>query len=166
MNMPAYSPIDVRNGPTTSQTIGALYELHRAGRELESESRHLRSLLNEPILSDPRNGGVQRDIEREIVEEMHAQQHRKRRRTNSTAYGPDPTQLVMELESCDGGLYSDLHGDYAAANVLKDDDSVYCTKGNRCNLVLRHRGSVPFSLQEIHIRAPCSGYTAPYVLVF
>jgi hypothetical protein len=44
---------------------------------------------------------------------------------------------------------------------LKNDATVYCTKSNRCNLVLRHQGATVFSLKELIIKAPHSGYTAP-----
>jgi hypothetical protein len=71
----------------------------------------------------------------------------------------EPGQLVMELVSCDGGLF--MNG-YAAENILKNDASVYCTKGNRCNIVLRHQGSTVFSLKELTIKAPDSNFTAPY----
>ena len=64
-----------------------------------------------------------------------------------------PGQLVMEMVSCDGGMFSN-ESLYAAENILKNDSSVYCTKGNRCNIVLRHQGGIPFTLKEIVIRGP------------
>ncbi len=70
--------------------------------------------------------------------------------------------LEMEMVSCDGGSFSNELS-YVAENILKDDNSVYCTKGNRCNIVLRHRGSTPFALSELIIRAPKSmNYSHPY----
>ena len=66
----------------------------------------------------------------------------------------------MELVSCDGGLYSN-ESCYAAENILKNDNSVYCTKGNRCNVVLRHQGATVFSLKELIIKAPGSNYSSP-----
>jgi hypothetical protein len=77
----------------------------------------------------------------------------------------EPGKLNMEIESCDGGTYREDHGAgaaaYAAANVLKNDNSVYCTKGNRCNLVLRHQGLTPFSLTELSIKGPYKDFTDP-----
>lgn len=72
----------------------------------------------------------------------------------------EPGQLQMEIVSCDGGMYSNP---YSAENILKDDeDKVYCTKGNRCNIVLRHQGGSAFTLQELIIKAPASmNYSHP-----
>ena len=77
----------------------------------------------------------------------------------------EPGQLTMEIVSCDGGLYEGLpqNANYAAENILKNDDSVYCTKGNRCNIILRHQGATVFSLKELVIKAPGSNYSSPYV---
>ncbi|KAK1827797.1 hypothetical protein QBC39DRAFT_393536 [Podospora conica] len=67
----------------------------------------------------------------------------------------EPGQLIMEIESCDGGQYSYSDGSsYTSENILKNDNSVYCTKGSRCNIVLRHQGATVFSLQELIIKAP------------
>ncbi|QSZ30542.1 hypothetical protein DSL72_000096 [Monilinia vaccinii-corymbosi] len=74
----------------------------------------------------------------------------------------EPGTLQMEIVSCDGGLFQNgVEGEYGLENVLKDDDTVYCTKSNRCNMILKHRGETTFSLTEIAIRAPHKGYTAP-----
>lgn len=71
----------------------------------------------------------------------------------------------MEIEFCDGGTYCEgAEGDgvgYGATNLLIQDNSVYSTKSNRCNLVLKHEGDRPFTLKEITIKAPQRGYTAP-----
>ncbi|KAH7143926.1 hypothetical protein EDB81DRAFT_511441 [Dactylonectria macrodidyma] len=73
----------------------------------------------------------------------------------------EPGQLQMEIVSCDGGMFSN-ESSYAAENVLRDDNSVYCTKGNRCNIVLRHQGATVFTLQELVIKAPASmNYSHP-----
>ncbi|KAK8048420.1 hypothetical protein PG994_010150 [Apiospora phragmitis] len=73
----------------------------------------------------------------------------------------EPGTLTMEMVSCDGGIYSDDGQSYAAENILKNDPTVYCTKGPRCNIVLRHQGATAFTLKELVIRAPRSNYTAP-----
>lgn len=69
--------------------------------------------------------------------------------------------LTMEIVSCDGGIYSDDGQTYAAENILKNDATVYCTKGPRCNIVLRHQGSTVFTLKELVIKAPRTNYTSP-----
>ncbi|KAK3179389.1 hypothetical protein K4F52_009134 [Lecanicillium sp. MT-2017a] len=75
----------------------------------------------------------------------------------------EPGELHMEMVSCDGGMFSNELS-YAAENILKNDNSVYCTKGNRCNIVLRHQGSTAFTLSELVIKAPGSmNYSHPYV---
>ncbi|KAJ5179571.1 hypothetical protein N7492_002781 [Penicillium capsulatum] len=72
-----------------------------------------------------------------------------------------PGALKMEIASCDGGIY-DPDGDCSFAdNILRNDQSVYCTKSDRCNLVLRHRGEAPFCLKKIVIKAPESGFDSP-----
>lgn len=106
----------------------------------------------------------------------HAEDNRrsKRRKLDSDRIAPsfkgfrygkygqvEPGELTMEIVSCDGGLYSN-ESSYAAENILKNDTSVYCTKSNRCNLVLRHQGATVFSLKELVIKAPAaSSYNAP-----
>ena len=106
------------------------------------------------------------------------QQHRSKRRKlkhgadvqkqakNSLRYGHYgsivPGQLMLEIVSCDGGEYAnDCLPSYGVQNVLRNDPSVYCTKSSRCNLMLRHRGEVAFTLERIVIEAPKRGFTAP-----
>ncbi|KAI0481728.1 hypothetical protein F4859DRAFT_432254 [Xylaria cf. heliscus] len=72
-----------------------------------------------------------------------------------------PGHLTMELVSCDGGIYSDDTTKYAAENILKNDHTVYCTEGPRCNIVLRHQGATVFTLKELVIKAPRSNFTSP-----
>lgn len=75
-----------------------------------------------------------------------------------------PGRLKMEIVSCDGGEY-EKHGpsslSYPIHNVLKNDTSVYCSARSRCNLLLRHIGEMPFTLEKVVIRAPDRGFTAP-----
>jgi hypothetical protein len=79
-----------------------------------------------------------------------------------------PGRLKMEIVSCDGGEYvSDqdpYYGLHSVQHVLKNDKSVYCSARSRCNLLLKHIGEMPFTLEKVVIRAPNRGYTAPYVL--
>ncbi|KAK0732800.1 hypothetical protein B0T21DRAFT_290754, partial [Apiosordaria backusii] len=97
----------------------------------------------------------------------------KRRKLDSDKIGPrfkgfhyghygqlEPGRLTMEIVSCDGGLYQESL-QYPPENILKNDDSVYCTKGNRCNIILRHTGATVFSLTELVIKAPGSSYSCP-----
>ncbi|KAI1364727.1 hypothetical protein F5Y08DRAFT_201403 [Xylaria arbuscula] len=73
-----------------------------------------------------------------------------------------PGQLTMELVSCDGGMFSsDDTTKYGAENILKNDHSVYCTEGPRCNIILRHQGATVFTLKELVIKAPRSNFTDP-----
>ena len=76
-----------------------------------------------------------------------------------------PGRLRMEIHDCDGGVHSDAaerdSQQYKLDNVLVNDQSVYCTERNRCNIVLRHRGEVGFNLTKIVIKAPEKGFTAP-----
>jgi len=74
-----------------------------------------------------------------------------------------PGQLRMQIVSCDGGEYSDPHvtiNNYPQ-NILLDDTSVYCTKSNKCNLLLKHVGGMPFTLTKIVVKAPRAGFDAP-----
>ena len=72
-----------------------------------------------------------------------------------------PGALKMELVSCDGGTY-EAEGECSwPENVLHNDSSVYCTKSDRCNLILRHCGETPFCLKKLVIKAPKSGFDAP-----
>lgn len=138
---------------------------------MQNETRHLRQLLDESvaIISQPLTT-------QEYAGEAEANRAIKRRKIDSVnassafsgfppygRYGQvEPGKLNMEIHSCDGGIFNDERGaKFAADNVLKNDKSVYCTKGNRCNLVLQHQGGTPFTLTELIIKAPPRGYTAP-----
>ncbi|PSN70947.1 hypothetical protein BS50DRAFT_608046 [Corynespora cassiicola Philippines] len=74
-----------------------------------------------------------------------------------------PGRLRMDIVSCDGGEYEKFNpaGLYKVQNVLKNDKSVYCSESSRCNLLLRHIGETPFTLEKVVIRAPDRGFTAP-----
>ncbi|KAL4890450.1 hypothetical protein BDV59DRAFT_184541 [Aspergillus ambiguus] len=72
-----------------------------------------------------------------------------------------PGALKMEVASCDGGTFEPGGESSWPENVLRNDSSVYCTKSDRCNLILRHCGEMPFCLKRIVIKAPKIGYDAP-----
>jgi len=147
-----------------------LADLQHAGRQLEQASSTLRALLDDPVPTISPPALEPHDYSPESEQNRRA----KRRKIESDkldsgfkgfSYGRygqvEPGKLKMEIVSCDGGIFSEHGGNYAAENVLKNDSTVYCTKSNRCNLVLRHQGATVFSLKELVIKAPHSGYTAP-----
>ncbi|KAK0621519.1 hypothetical protein B0T17DRAFT_493524 [Bombardia bombarda] len=143
-------------------------------RDLEDANSHLRALLELPNnINSPLH--QQSSMSPPLQNQDNAEESRriKRRKLDSDRitstfkgfhygkYGQvEPGQLTMEIASCDGGQYSD-ELKFAAENILKNDASVYCTKGNRCNIVLRHQGATVFSLKELIIKAPGSNYSAP-----
>ncbi|CAD6499326.1 BgTH12-03446 [Blumeria graminis f. sp. triticale] len=110
---------------------------------------------------------------RPIVESIHPRVKRRkyspetRSNTRFTGfnygrYGQvEPGKLKMEIVSCDGGIFEGTDTHHPAENILQNDNSVYCTKSNRCNLILQHQGATVFCLKELSIKAPHSGYTAP-----
>lgn len=158
-----------------------LADLQHAGRQLEAASSNLRetassnlrALLDDPIpsLSSPTLSA------QEYSGEAEHNRRAKRRKLDDKdkadtisytgfSYGKygqvEPGKLKMEIVSCDGGMYEEpLGGNYRAENILQNDATVYCTKSNRCNLVLRHQGGTVFCLKELIIKAPHTGYTAP-----
>ncbi|EGO58242.1 hypothetical protein NEUTE1DRAFT_82620 [Neurospora tetrasperma FGSC 2508] len=109
----------------------------------------------------------------EDMEELENFRRAKRRKLDSDKVSPsyknilygkygqvEPGPLLLEIVSCDGGLFRDGRA-YVAENILKDDASVYCTRTNRCNIILRHHGGTVFSLKELVIKAPGSHYSQP-----
>lgn len=147
-----------------------LADLQHAGRQLEQASSTLRALLDEPV---PNIASPAMDPTA-YSEEVEHNRRAKRRKVESDTldsgfegfsygrYGQvEPGKLKMEIVSCDGGIFSEHGGNYAAENILRNDSTVYCTKSNRCNLVLRHQGNTVFNLKELVIKAPHAGYTAP-----
>lgn len=114
--------------------------------------------MSPPLRSHDHNDEGRRVKRRRLDSDKTAQVYRGFRYGK---YGQsEPGQLTMELVSSDGGMYSN-QPEYAAENILKNDASVYCTKGNRCNIVLRHQGSTVFSLSELVIKAPGFNYSSP-----
>ncbi|RDW83240.1 hypothetical protein BP5796_04731 [Coleophoma crateriformis] len=160
-----------RSAVGANSTNSAISALQHTDRQLEAASSNLRALLDSPVptISSPSL------IAQEYSAEGEHYRRVKRRKLDvekiesgftGFSYGKygqvEPGQLKMEIVSCDGGIFEGSgNDDHSVENVLKSDASVYCTKGNRCNLVLRHQGSTVFSLKELIIKAPGSGYTAP-----
>ncbi|KAI9881329.1 MAG: hypothetical protein M1830_003336 [Pleopsidium flavum] len=152
----------------------ALAGLQQAGERLAEASSNLSSLLDQPI---PRIASPDLATQ-EYSGEAEVNRRRSKRRkleTDGTGGGIQgfsyghfgqvvPGQLKMEIVSCDGGNHIEQSGgakDYWAENVLRNDQSVYCTKSNRCNMILRHQGETTFCLKKLVIKAPERGFTAP-----
>ncbi|RDW71260.1 hypothetical protein BP6252_07823 [Coleophoma cylindrospora] len=160
-----------RSAVGANSTNSAISALQHTDRQLEAASSNLRALLDSPVptIASPSLTAQEYSAESEQYRRV------KRRKLDvekiesgftGFSYGKygqvEPGQLKMEIVSCDGGIFEGSgNDDHSVENVLKSDASVYCTKGNRCNLVLRHQGSTVFSLKELIIKAPGSGYTAP-----
>lgn len=161
-----YRPADRYRSNLDARRINAgLDDLDRNIEDSHSQLRALLDFTNNPIMPPPLHG-------HDMVEENRRFKRRKLDSDKATTsfkgfrygkYGQvEPGQLNMEIVSCDGGLYSDEYS-YPPENILKNDSSVYCTKGNRCNIVLRHQGASVFSLKELVIKAPESKFSCPYV---
>ncbi|TAQ89759.1 hypothetical protein B7494_g1935 [Chlorociboria aeruginascens] len=154
------------------EASNGLADLQHAGRQLAAASSSLRALLDEPVPTISSPPLLARPDNSSDAEHNRRTKRRKLDTDESDSgfaafrygqYGQvEPGKLKMEIVSCDGGIFKEHHGvDYSAENVLKNDDSVYCTQSNRCNLVLRHQGATVFCLKELIVKAPHSGYTAP-----
>lgn len=135
---------------------------------LENANSHLRALLD--FNNDPAMPPLSPPLmsPQAVHGHDHAEEGRrtKRRKLDSERLVPSfkgfrygtygqvvPGELTMEIVCCDGGIYRQA-SEHAAENILKDDASVYCTRGNRCNIVLQHQGATSFSLKELIIKAP------------
>lgn len=81
-------------------------------------------------------------------------------------------KLNMALEYCDGGVFEEgvccpVHNvpnaeQFGVDNIFDEDPTmVYCTKGSRANIIIKHEGGRPFTMKELIIKAPRSGYTSP-----
>lgn len=120
-----------------------------------------------------------------LASEYHGEAEVNRRRSKRRKMDPDPVDeqqrygyhgrvvsgaLKMGLLLCDGGYMTEPGRSktlyYAPQNILRNDKSVYCTQTSECNIVLRHMGNQPFSLKKVVIKAPKSGFDAPYVFPF
>ncbi|PJF18844.1 hypothetical protein PSACC_01347 [Paramicrosporidium saccamoebae] len=79
----------------------------------------------------------------------------------------DSTQQWLGFDICEsnGGEYSE---EYRLGNILEDDRSVYCSRLKKnVNILMSHKSSLssmraaPFWLDELYIRVPAIGFTAP-----
>lgn len=155
--------------------LNGLQAFQQGARMRESDSP-LNSLLDEPTppIASPSllasDYTIDRQSSRWSAKRQKLNSDDKREGLRGFSYGQYgqvvPGALQMEIVSCDGGTYAEPDGETSwPENVLLNDSSVYCTKSDRCNLVLRHRGETPFCLRKIVIKAPKSGFDAPYVLL-
>jgi hypothetical protein len=164
--------------------INALHELDHSIDDLDEANSRLRALLDltnnplrpphatshDPSAVDPFSMRVSFSPSTYRPNDLPDDSNRRNKRRKLDAEKPshnfkgfrygkygqlEPGQLQMEMVSCDGGMFSNRAA-YSADNILKDDNSVYCTKGNRCNIILRHQGATAFTLQELVIKAPAS----------
>lgn len=152
----------------------ALAGLQQAGERLAEASSNLSSLLDQPIPRIPSPDIATQEYSGEAEVNRRRSKRRKLEDDGPTAgmqgfsYGHFgqvvPGRLKMEIVSCDGGSHIEQYSggkDYGAENVLRNDQSVYCTKSNRCNLILSHIGETTFCLKKLVIKAPAGGFTAP-----
>ena len=160
-------------GDAISRSISSVQD---AVEQLTEASSNLSSLLDEPI---PHMNSHNLNSEDYLVDPDVHRRRTKRRKLDSDSLGgfsPGfsygyhgqvvPGPLKMEIATCDGGHYNDSAGhgrfSYWPENVLRNDKSVYCTESNKCNIILRHQGETPFCLKKLVIKAPATGFTAPY----
>ena len=145
-----------------------------AVNRLNEVTSNLTSVLDEPL---PQILGP--DEFTGLIDDMDGYNRRSKRRKldsdpldaqPSISYGYHgqvaPGRLKMAISSCDGGhlMESDEllpEKNYHPDNVLRNDKSVYCSKRDRCNIVLKHWGETPFTVTKIIIKAPDCGFTAP-----
>ncbi|RKF56159.1 putative regulator of chromosome condensation -like protein [Erysiphe neolycopersici] len=154
-----------RNRSALRENVHDSYsELQRAGHQLDQASSNLRALINDPV---PDIATVDSEAQPDIRRIKRRKLISDNLDTTFTgfSYGKygqvEPGKLKMEIVSCDGGIFEGTDVQHPAENVLENDNTVYCTKSNRCNLILRHQGATVFCLKELYIRAPHTGYTAP-----
>ena len=124
----------------------------------------------------PQNAEALREYAGEAQANRESRYRAKRRKLDDGTYEDEskaitygwngqvvPGQLKLDIVSCDGGEYQDPRAELNSfpQNVLKDDGLVYCTKSNKCNMLLKHSSGMPFTLTKMIIKAPRSGYDAP-----
>ncbi|KAF1942107.1 hypothetical protein EJ02DRAFT_184691 [Clathrospora elynae] len=148
----------------------------RIRADLDSATDMMDSLSDVPITNPftlantqprPRSPTVQVNSERR--HKRRKLEHDTSRATEYTCYKYGhkgqvvPGRLRMEIVSCDGGEHrrDNPPGLYRVQNVLRNDNSVYCSESSQCNLLLKHMGEASFALEKIVIRAPNCGFTAP-----
>ncbi|KAF7596288.1 hypothetical protein BBP40_002432 [Aspergillus hancockii] len=152
------------SGYSTRRAVGGGGRTSREGRNRALNSYQLRNEY-EPHLEMPIDMSHGDDGDRWRVKRRKLDSDDNREGLQSFRYGQYGQvvsgALMMELASCDGGTYEPQGESSWPDNILRNDSSVYCTKSDRCNLVLKHRGETPFCLKKIVIKAPKSDYDTP-----
>ncbi|KAF2756057.1 hypothetical protein EJ05DRAFT_88148 [Pseudovirgaria hyperparasitica] len=148
----------------TLDGIASMVELANSNHQHQPSTRTLgRSVGNTFPMSDVEDASSTR-LKRRKLDHSHDEPAA----FNGFSYGHFgqvvPGRLRMEIVSCDGGEYADADSRsvlYRPENILRNDRSVYCTKSSECNILLQHQGGTTFCVEQIVIRAPRKGFTAP-----
>lgn len=145
--------------------------VQQAVDRLNEASSTLSSLLEQPIprIMDSELQGSGHSGENEVI----SRRAKRRKLDRCGQFSPTyrgfrygykgqvvPGPLKMEIVSCDGGVHAHS-SEHCPENVLVNDRSVYCTQGDKCNIVLRHQAETSFCLKKVIIKAPERGFTAP-----
>jgi len=73
----------------------------------------------------------------------------------------EPGQLKLRVHSCDGGTHDERGSVYfGPENILRHDQSVYCSENSFCNIILEHHDRSAFCLEKLYIVTPDNGFTA------
>ncbi|KAJ6021578.1 hypothetical protein N7540_007082 [Penicillium herquei] len=146
------NPVSLDPRPPTNRTLR-----RRAFRS------DLRDSLPTPSLM-PQQPHTGRDRDRRLKRrKLDADDHREGSRGFNYGHQGQvvPGPLKMEIASCDGGNYDPDGECLLPDSILRNDNNVYSTKSDRCNIVLRHKNEAPFCLKKLVIKAPRSGFDAP-----
>jgi hypothetical protein len=162
------------------QRNSSLEELEEAGQRLAQISENLSQLMDPPPMDFGMFGrpssSTARDFTQGMDTEASTRRRHKRRKLDSDGPSPSlqghkyghygqvvPGNLKMQIVSCDGGEYTNKDGFWGAKNLLRDDDDVYCSEKNTCNLILQHQGQTTFSISQVVIKTPRYEFTCPCV---
>ncbi|KAJ5736529.1 uncharacterized protein N7483_001654 [Penicillium malachiteum] len=150
------NPATLEPRPPTNRTLR-----RRAFRPDLRDSLPTPSLMPQQPPQQPQTG---RDRDRRLKRrKLDADDHREGSRGFNYGHQGQvvPGPLKMEIASCDGGNYDPDGECLLPDSILRNDNNVYSTKSDRCNIVLRHKNEAPFCLKKLIIMAPRSGFDAP-----
>lgn len=153
--------------PREFEGLGAAEEAEgRMGRTNAERMGLLDGESETPTLNPNQQNPSDDDADRPRAKRIKLDSDDKRKGLRGMRYGHYgqvvPGPLEMEIVSCDGGSYEPNGKNSWPGNILVNDNSVYCTKGDRCNIILRHPGEIPFTLRKLTIKGPRSGFDSPY----
>ena len=158
-------------GQREDDTFGTVQD---AVNRLNEVTSNLTSVLDEPL---PQIQGPNEFTG--LIDDMDSMNRRSKRRKldsdpldaqPSFSYGYHgqvaPGRLKMDISDYEGGHLMEQdellpEKNYHPNNILRNDKSVYCSKEDRCNIILKHLGETPFTVTKIIIKAPDCGFTAP-----